>query len=41
MIKIKCSVFHVASSESDMGFSEQRYQIWLRNPVRYYKRANI
>lgn len=40
MIKIKRGIFHMTSSESDMGFSEQRRQI-LRNPVKYYESANI
>lgn len=31
----------MASSESDMGFSEQRYQILLRSPVRWYESTNI
>lgn len=41
MIKIKCDIFHMTSSESDMGFREQRREILLRNPVKYYESANI
>lgn len=41
MVKIKCGIFHMTSSESDMGFSEQRREILLRNPVKYYESANI